>query len=551
MNVKCPHCGTEYEAGKNQMYRYTKCSVCGKGFVAGATTSLQAGNSVAEPPPAPPPQEEAPPPGEEPRQRPKLALRKPPVEESMQDVLMEDKLRMAINVQPPVTKSAPGGAVSAAEERVRMYEAMRRKNARTKMLRNFVESAMLLMLLGALVGLSLWWMSHRNKVKAEEARISAEREAEMIRIAKERDKIDRERREKDRLEREAMLARERERRQKEQEAKEREERERRNNKELYNLCSMAIRENQFDLFVDSVTNDMCRTGGELCYLLPTPTTPPPLYHVTYETNGIRQVFRIDEKGNKDVVEAGEFDGMLKGVEYIVAKNGMVHFASTRKPPTTGLLPMAKEADPSETFFGALAPALMELKPTYDELTFDVFFTPRGSTKKIFVENLPFGCAWSQQNIRDAIDKATPRGSTGYFSAGSSRIKKFKRTVKVYGGSMIKQGLDGITYVPASPPPERYREVYSSTVPNCIYRSRTTVRYDNSRERWSTLYARAQQEEADEAAYYERLREKRQSSISAAQSAEERKRQAKIDGILRNGTLSYRIRKAKVPADKAH
>ena len=40
MDVKCPHCGTGYEVEKKDMYHYTTCEVCGKGFVIGATTSL-------------------------------------------------------------------------------------------------------------------------------------------------------------------------------------------------------------------------------------------------------------------------------------------------------------------------------------------------------------------------------------------------------------------------------------------------------------------------------------------------------------------------------
>ena len=40
MNIKCPHCGTEYEVEKKDMYRYTKCEVCGKGFVVGSETSM-------------------------------------------------------------------------------------------------------------------------------------------------------------------------------------------------------------------------------------------------------------------------------------------------------------------------------------------------------------------------------------------------------------------------------------------------------------------------------------------------------------------------------
>ncbi|MBR3222074.1 MAG: hypothetical protein IKF72_07550 [Kiritimatiellae bacterium] len=41
MNIKCPHCGTEYEVEKIDMYHYTKCGVCSKGFVIGAETSMQ------------------------------------------------------------------------------------------------------------------------------------------------------------------------------------------------------------------------------------------------------------------------------------------------------------------------------------------------------------------------------------------------------------------------------------------------------------------------------------------------------------------------------
>ena len=36
MDIKCPHCGTEYEVEKKDMYRYTTCEACGKGFVVGA-----------------------------------------------------------------------------------------------------------------------------------------------------------------------------------------------------------------------------------------------------------------------------------------------------------------------------------------------------------------------------------------------------------------------------------------------------------------------------------------------------------------------------------
>lgn len=41
LNIKCPHCGTEYEVEQKEMYRYTKCEVCGKGFVIGQSLSSE------------------------------------------------------------------------------------------------------------------------------------------------------------------------------------------------------------------------------------------------------------------------------------------------------------------------------------------------------------------------------------------------------------------------------------------------------------------------------------------------------------------------------
>ena len=254
--------------------------------------------------------------------------------------------------------------------------------------------------------------------------------------------------------------------------------------------------------------------------------------------------KLYEDGKKDEVEFETFQEMIKDIEYLVAKGGTVHFRSTRKNPATGLLPMANESDPAEAFFGALTPVLKVLRPTYDELTFDVFFSPNGSGKKIFVENLPFGCSWSRRSVREAIEKNTPINGSNSYSSGS-RTKKFKRTVKIWNGAAITQGIDGITYVPSTPPPERYRETYASGLPNVIYRSRTTVRYDNSLARWQSLYTKAQQEEAEETAYCERLRQKLAERRVSAQAADEQRWQEKVDGILSNGVLSYKIRKAKV------
>ena len=46
MNIKCPHCGTEYDIEQREFGKYVTCQVCGKGFVAGA---LQTREQTARP----------------------------------------------------------------------------------------------------------------------------------------------------------------------------------------------------------------------------------------------------------------------------------------------------------------------------------------------------------------------------------------------------------------------------------------------------------------------------------------------------------------------
>lgn len=38
MNIKCPHCRTEYDAEESEYGRFVKCEICGKGFVVGTSS---------------------------------------------------------------------------------------------------------------------------------------------------------------------------------------------------------------------------------------------------------------------------------------------------------------------------------------------------------------------------------------------------------------------------------------------------------------------------------------------------------------------------------
>ena len=474
--------------------------------------------------------------------------RSAPRTEANQQVLAEDKLRMTLNPkQERPLNSVLQGTVHAAEQRVKLYEDMKSKMARRKAMKNFFDVVMLLLLLAAIVGGYIAWSSHRAKIEAAKTRLRLEAEAEEIRLREENYRVEAEKRERLQREREAIERRKKEEREKELRLAEEARRELRDNEERYHAFKMALKENEFDLFSRSVTNDIQKTGGELCYLLPSGSMPPPFYWVQHSTNGTAKVFKLEASGSREEVPWDAFQSRLHDAEYIVAKGDKVYFRSVRKKPGIGLLDKSSPGDPATAFFGKMAETMDWLKPQYDELTFNIFFSPKGEPKKkIMVENLLFGCRYSLANVREAIEREYPFNASG---VSVRRGAKFNRTVKLWNGLTIRKGADGITYVPMTPPPQRptYEASRSSTyIPgySTIHRSRirTYSAGNDMASQWAELQARAMQEDADEKAFYAA-----QNSVARerAVSEAERRWRDKVDAIFREGTISYGIRKAKL------
>ena len=464
-------------------------------------------------------------------------------------ILAEDRLRMTIDPkQEAPVNSALKGSLHAAEERVRLYEEMKSKMARRKALKTIFDVVVLSLIFVGIIGGYIAWTGHKAKIDAEKTRLRLEEEAEMVRLAAERDRVEAEKREQLRLEQQ----RKKDEQEQQRLANEEAERERRDCAERYQMFRLALKENEFDIFTKSVTNDLQAAGGELCYLLPSEKTPAPFHWVVYSTNGVANVYRLEYSGRKEEMPLDTFNALLAGSDYIVAKGDKVYFHSNRKKPGVGLLDKSSAGNPAAVFFGKLSETMNWLQPSYDELTFDIFFTPKGEPKKkIKVENLLFGCAYSLQNVREAIEKEYPFNGAGVSGGRSGR--KFKRTVKLWNGMTIRKGSDGITYVPMNPPPQRPNYTSTSsytTLPGyrTIYHSRVRSYSNNSFDsasQWNALYSRALQEDSEERAFYESQRRDDSAARASAVSAAERKWREKIDTIFREGTLSYGIRKAKI------
>lgn len=486
------------------------------------------------------------------------------------------KLRVMRNPDHSTNDTNPSDThrVHMVEERLRTAEEIKHKAWRRKFLGDIFSVIVLLAI--PIVGWFVYseWTEHARRVAYEEEQRAAEEQAKAEKAEQERRTRAaqeaherRVQRDKEMQDRENRIAEERaaQMRLREQE-RTRLEAERKLLVEQYRVFSAALSENEFDLFNKNVTNGLEEVCGELCYCFPTETHDIPFYWVKYSTNGVDFVREIRADGGAIDTDYSLLQAKISNQDYIVAREDKVFFHSRKKNKRTGVLPKDKAIDPAEVFFGDMSGTLERLKAKYDELTFDIVFIPAGAKKEIDCENVEFGCRYSIDNVREALEKAFPPSRT--FVGSTPKVKKFNRTVKLWNGANIKKGMYGITYVPRERPSyhpggrwinhkgntttwrtsgSRGSYVIRNGNGNITWRTSTrgnNYNYHDEVSRWEALYNQAIREDREEAEYYENARRRQKDRIANAQSADEKAWISKIDKIFSEGTLYYRIKKAK-------
>lgn len=289
----------------------------------------------------------------------------------------------------------------------------------------------------------------------------------------------------------------------------------------YNASLKAFANAKLRLISPDITNNLATATVELFWLLPNEERNPALYRDVRETNGSRQVWKIDIDGKQTPIAPFEFDARIRAIDCFAMKGNIAYFRSARTRSNIGQLSKRTNGDPAEVFFGNAYGMVKRLKPWFPELTFDILFKPSGENTKIFVENIVFGEMYSMSKVREAIEENYPIGK----SQGGAKPKKYRRTTKTYSGKIIKTGMDGITYVPESSPPRD-----SSS---------------NFKERWYSLQNRARKEDREELAFNENQKRVVAENIRIADAQRIEEWRKKIDRILDSGTLYFEIKGRKV------
>ena len=455
--------------------------------------------------------------------------------------------------------------IRMAEEHLRFFEDLKDKERRRKQIGKITNALVLLLLVIGVFG-AIFWIRHRREVRhqaelarqAEQIRLDAqraeqERQERALREAEEKKRQEeRLAEEKDRQKKREAEERERQAKRLAEEEKARAERVARENairaeKALYKEAVALFRDGAFD-FADALPKD--KTPGkcvaEFFCIRPFLENGEIIVFKSTE-QGIASVCRLDGNGVRTPIEAEGFLSSLDGKDCLIAVDDKVYFRSKRKKPHVGQIRKDAVADLMGEFFGDVAEDVRQFEIVPDNLSFEVVFIPQGSKKAIISEVVEAGVPYSLEKVRDAVEEAFPMKEQKASSATGKR-KRFKRTVVLWDGAVIKKGIDGVTFVPRVAPSaasaaNRYsaRRVGGRYYYDRDY-ARAAARAGHTRDHWQALYDEAVRQEKQEREYDKRQAEERK----ANSGKDEREYAKRIDRIMDEGTLYFR---AKFKADE--
>lgn len=422
-------------------------------------------------------------------------------------------------------------AVKAVENRARIVEELKDREARRRRWGNLVDIIILIIVLvGGFVGYDIWRTRREKAAAAEDAARLAEIQAE----AEKNKEIERQR-----VEAQALRERERAALEAERQAKEKEEsrkrEEIRTNKEKFAFLVSALQNDDI-----AFVSDLKKVDGqpsEIAYLFPHLDNQRRSF-VILETNenGEERLTRLTGNGEREETDKNQFQEALKDQDYLAIADKKIYFHSRRKKQHVGRLSKQKNTNLTDAFFGAMSEEVKSLDSDFSNLSFEIVFVPDPNKPRVFnvLEVVNFGSDYSISRFRNEIEELYPPKE---LKVRTKAANKFKRKVVFWDGSHIKTGVDGVIYVPRTRPSTRQVSVSW----NGYGRVYSTGHSTAADMRWENLCDRAREEECEEQAYYARQAEDLQRGIASLQKSAAEEYKAKIDRIINDGELFFRAK----------
>ena len=356
---------------------------------------------------------------------------------------------------------------------------------------------------------------YNNQAKRE--RMEVARRAEMARI--EREKAEeaarlqrlKEEAEAERKRREARLARERE-----EEARELAERERKRK------AAEAEAERQKKLEAENKRRDVYRAaqgrflasldmegnapagekiqsakvGSKFWYIFASCASDKLIYEVEKVSSSRLKAMELSLEVDAREVDFADFKRMMENETFAYTSGGKVWLKCEKSPARSYVVPeRGNDFCVAVENLGKMYDMLVGFGTRFDEVRCRVTLRSDSGKTKVPLGVIGFGDSLPRSEMEKAIGGQIGKKASASATMGTGRVKKpkFKRTVVLYDGDVIKKGLDGVTNVP-----RRFKFLGTRVNGFRRYHSEEKARND-----WKKLYDEAKrQEEQEQEAYAE-------------------------------------------------
>lgn len=248
-----------------------------------------------------------------------------------------------------------------------------------------------------------------------------------------------------------------------------------------------------------------------------------VYVLKGEGNGAVAITKLQEDAKEESVTKADFEKLLSKNASATLCSGVIYLRGIAKNNALYPLPkVGKEFRPLVAELGDLGAALIDVGADFDERLARLTLCSKDETQTIPLGVVPYGGALDDDKIGDALEKVLAKEKQSKMSVKRVKPKliKFRQTVFLYDGHIIKKTTQGITYVP------RYFQHLGTS--RAGYREQETV--DRFYLKWSRLYDEALRQER-------RAREVEQENAeriaNAKQQTEERRIRAEQDAKVKS------------------
>ena len=200
---------------------------------------------------------------------------------------------------------------------------------------------------------------------------------------------------------------------------------------------------------DDKIPDFSAAGSTATCLFDDFGTKPAIYVLKGRGGDIFEVTKLQADAEEDVPKA-EFEALAAQKRHAICHDGTIYLCGTTKNRSLYRLPNEdKDFRPLEAELGDLGMALIETGADFSERLARLSLCAKDGSKTIPLGIVPYSGALDDEDLEDALEEVLEEEKQANLSVKTLKAKliKFRPTVVLYDGHIIKKDTRGVTYVP--------------------------------------------------------------------------------------------------------